>query len=162
MTTSIPESAGSIRNWDYRHCWLRDAYFVVNELNRLGATRTMERHLRYILNIIASAKDRPCGRCTVSTVRLPSTNAEVDSLPGYRGMGPVRVGNQAHRQLQHDLQGCHPLQPHILRPSPAASRRDTALFERLETSVSGGRAHDKPDAGIWGCVVSCESTLSRA
>lgn len=43
MTTSIPESAGSGRNWDYRFCWLRDGYFVINALNRLGATRTMER-----------------------------------------------------------------------------------------------------------------------
>ncbi len=57
MTTSIPEAAGSGRNWDYRHCWLRDAYFVVNALNRLGATRTMERHLGYILNVVAGAAD---------------------------------------------------------------------------------------------------------
>jgi len=45
MTTSIPEAAGSIRNWDYRYCWLRDGYFVINALNRLGATRTMERYI---------------------------------------------------------------------------------------------------------------------
>src|SRR5207237_1093933 len=51
MTTSIPEAPGSGRNWDYRHCWLRDAYFVVNALNRLGATRTMERYLGYIVNV---------------------------------------------------------------------------------------------------------------
>jgi GH15 family glucan-1,4-alpha-glucosidase len=53
MTTSIPEAAGSIRNWDYRFCWLRDSYFVVNVLNRLGATRTMERYIAYIINIAA-------------------------------------------------------------------------------------------------------------
>ena len=48
MTTSIPEAAGSTRNWDYRYCWLRDGYFVVDALNRLGATETMERYLGYI------------------------------------------------------------------------------------------------------------------
>ena len=58
MTTSIPEAAGSGRNWDYRYCWLRDGYFVVNALNRLGATRTMERYLGYIINIAAECRRR--------------------------------------------------------------------------------------------------------
>ncbi len=57
MTTSIPEAPGTERNWDYRYCWLRDAYFVVHALNRLGATRTMEEFLRYITNVAASATD---------------------------------------------------------------------------------------------------------
>jgi GH15 family glucan-1,4-alpha-glucosidase len=57
MTTSIPEAAGSERNWDYRYCWVRDGYFVVNALNRLGATRTMERYLGYIVNVAANAGD---------------------------------------------------------------------------------------------------------
>ncbi|MGO4556770.1 glycoside hydrolase family 15 protein, partial [Stenotrophomonas sp. 2YAF22] len=51
MTTSIPEAPGSVRNWDYRYCWLRDAAFVVRALNRLGATRTMEQFLGYIFNL---------------------------------------------------------------------------------------------------------------
>ena len=59
MTTSIPEAPNSERNWDYRYCWLRDAYFVVHALNRLGATGTMERYLRYILNIVADSRDAP-------------------------------------------------------------------------------------------------------
>jgi hypothetical protein len=68
MTTSIPEAAGSERNWDYRYCWVRDGYFVVNALNRLGATRTMERYLGYIVNVAASAGERVhCNPCTAST-----------------------------------------------------------------------------------------------
>ena len=59
MTTSIPESPGSGRNWDYRFCWLRDSYFTVQALNRLGATRTMEAYLHYIVNIIESAEGGP-------------------------------------------------------------------------------------------------------
>src|SRR5204862_189738 len=58
MTTSIPEAPGSGRNWDYRHCWLRDAYFVVNALNRLGATRPTERYLGYIVNVVAGPAER--------------------------------------------------------------------------------------------------------
>src|SRR4029079_10014846 len=95
MTTSIPESAGSGRNWDYRYCWLRDGYFVVDALNRLGATRTMERYLGYVVGIAAAASDGP-----IQPVYRISGSAELDertedALPGYRGMGPVRVGNDA-------------------------------------------------------------------
>ena len=55
LTTSIPEAANSTRNWDYRYCWLRDSYFVIQTLNRLGATRTMEAYLHFIDHIIASS-----------------------------------------------------------------------------------------------------------
>ncbi|MFN7985566.1 MAG: glycoside hydrolase family 15 protein [Vicinamibacterales bacterium] len=151
MTTSIPESAGSIRNWDYRHCWLRDAYFVVNELNRLGATRTMERHLRYILNIIASAKETGLRPMYGINGQVAIDEREVDSLPGYRGMGPVRVGNQAHRQLQHDVYGAAILAAtHMFFDHRLPRRGDTALFERLETlGEQAALLYDKPDAGIW-------------
>ena len=55
LTTSIPEAPHTVRNWDYRYCWLRDAAFVVRALNRLGATRSMEEYLRYLYNLAASA-----------------------------------------------------------------------------------------------------------
>ena len=48
LTTSVPEAPGTHRNWDYRFCWLRDAYFVIKALNRLGATHTMEAYINYI------------------------------------------------------------------------------------------------------------------
>ncbi|HQY48160.1 MAG TPA: glycoside hydrolase family 15 protein, partial [Usitatibacteraceae bacterium] len=104
LTTSIPESPGSGRNWDYRFCWLRDAYFVVNALNRLNATRTMERYLGYIINVAASSEGR------LQPVYRISGRADLDEhvvewLPGYRGMGPVRVGNQAWQQVQNDVYG---------------------------------------------------------
>ncbi len=51
MTTSVAESADSGRNWDYRYCWLRDSYYVVQALNRLGATKTMSRYIDYINNV---------------------------------------------------------------------------------------------------------------
>src|SRR3546814_13825208 len=53
LTTSIPEAADTPRTWDYRYCWMRDAYFVVQALNRLGATKTMEDFLRYINTVVA-------------------------------------------------------------------------------------------------------------
>ena len=151
MTTSIPEAAGSSRNWDYRFCWLRDAYFVVDALNRLGATDTMERYLGYIVNIAAGA-DRhllqPVYRINGS---LQLDEAIVPSLPGYRGMGPVRVGNQAYTQVQHDVYGSAILAAtHVFFDERLTKRGDLALFERLE--VLGRHAlvvFDRPDAGIW-------------
>ncbi len=61
LTTSIPESAGSARNWDYRYCWLRDAAFTVRALNRLGATRSMEEYIRYTFNLVADRGDAEIG-----------------------------------------------------------------------------------------------------
>ncbi len=55
LTTSLPEAPHSGRNWDYRYCWLRDAYFVVKALNAIGATRAMEQYIAYILSIAGNA-----------------------------------------------------------------------------------------------------------
>src|SRR5262249_39424858 len=105
LATSIPEAPDSGRNWDYRYCWLRDAYFVVHALNRLGATLTMENYIRYITNVAASETDgrlKPVYR-VVPGKSLPEWT--VDNLAGYRAMGPVRVGNQAEQQVQNDAYG---------------------------------------------------------
>ncbi len=56
LTTSIPEHAGSQRNWDYRYCWIRDAYYTVQALNRLGALDVLEGYLDYLRNIVDNAK----------------------------------------------------------------------------------------------------------
>lgn len=151
MTTSIPEAAGSSRNWDYRYCWLRDGYFVVNALNRLGTTRTMERYIGYILNIAANA-----GGSTLQPVygidgRLQLDEHLAPALSGYRGMGPVRIGNQAYRQVQHDVYGSAILAAtHIFFDQRLTRRGDEALFRRLEPlGEQAVRCHDQPDAGMW-------------
>lgn len=151
MTTSIPEAANSVRNWDYRFCWLRDAYFVINVLNRLGATRTMERYLAYILNIAASANGSGLQPVYAIDGRSDLTECEVTSLAGYRGMGPVRVGNQAWQQVQHDVYGSAILAAtHVFFDRRLIRRGDEALFRRLEPLGEKARAlFDQPDAGIW-------------
>jgi len=151
MTTSIPEAPQSGRNWDYRYCWLRDGYFVVNALNRLNATATMERYLRYLVNIAVGANDG-----TLQPVYAiggePTLVERVEpSLRGYRGLGPVRVGNDAYRQTQHDVYGAAVLAAtHVFFDDRLTQRGDAALYARLETL--GRRAiavHDQPDAGLW-------------
>jgi GH15 family glucan-1,4-alpha-glucosidase len=151
MTTSIPEAAGSQRNWDYRYCWLRDGYFVVNALNRLGTTRTMERYLGYIINIAAGTKDgslQPVYRISGSAMLEERI---VPSLPGYRGMGPVRIGNQAFEQVQHDVYGSAILTAtHVFFDRRLVRCGDEVLFQRLEAlGEQAARVFDQPDAGLW-------------
>jgi GH15 family glucan-1,4-alpha-glucosidase len=152
MTTSIPEAAGSARNWDYRYCWLRDAYFVVDALNRLGATDTMERYLAYIVNVTASAdSSRVLQPMFGINGALQLTEYAVPTLPGYRGMGPVRVGNHAYVQVQHDVYGSAILAAaHVFFDERLVKRGDRTLFERLEQlGRQALRVFDQPDAGIW-------------
>jgi GH15 family glucan-1,4-alpha-glucosidase len=150
LTTSIPEAAASGRNWDYRYCWLRDAYFVVNALNRLNATRTMERYLGYIINVAARSNGVLQPVYTVSGAP-ELEERETDSLPGYRGMGPVRVGNQAWRQVQNDVYGSAVLAAtHAFFDRRLIALGNEALFRQLEPlGERAVAAHDKPDAGLW-------------
>jgi GH15 family glucan-1,4-alpha-glucosidase len=151
MTTSIPEAAGSERNWDYRFCWLRDGYFVVNALNRLGATRTMERYLAYIINVSADTAGNPLQPVYGIDGRARLDEWVVPTLPGYRDTGPVRVGNLAYQQIQHDVYGSAVLaSTHIFFDERLTRRGDEALFRRLETlGEMAVRYGDQPDAGIW-------------
>ena len=134
LTTSIPEAPNTERNWDYRYCWPRDAYFVVHALNRLGATRTMEDYIRFIATITAL---EPEGRLKPLYPIVPGTSLEeriVEGLDGYRGMGPVRVGNAAAGQAQHDAYGS------VVMAAAQMFRRlprpgDIALFQILEAGI---------------------------
>lgn len=152
LTTSIPEAASTARNWDYRFCWLRDSYYVVHALNRLGATRTMESYLGYIVDAV---KDLDPARDIEPLFGL-TRNAQreermVETLAGYRAMPPVRVGNQAYRQRQNDSYGAVILAAtQYFFDSRLNRQGNIADFRRLE--VMGQRAltlHNIPDAGIW-------------
>ena len=149
MTTSIPEAPGSSRNWDYRYCWLRDAAFVVRALNRLGATRSMEEFLRYIFNI--ASHDGSLQPLYGIGFEEKLDEDEVPSLAGYRGMGPVRRGNLAWIQKQHDVYGSVVLaSTQLFFDQRLADPGDAHTFQRLEPL--GERAfalYDVPDAGLW-------------
>ncbi len=151
VTTSIPEAPRTPRTWDYRFCWIRDAYFVVNALNRLGATRTMERYLAFILNIVAEAPDGTLKPLYGITGHSVPDEHEAKCLSGYMGMGPVRIGNAAHRQIQHDVYGAAILAaPHVFFDRRLVRRGDETLFPKLEAlGEQAARLFDKPDAGIW-------------
>lgn len=151
ITTSIPEAPYSERNWDYRYCWIRDAYFVVRALNSLSAVRTMENYFRWLMNVVSTSNGGHIQ--PVYGVGLERTLSEsiVTSLSGYRDMGPVRIGNQAYEHFQHDSYGNVVLgaaqaflDRRLLSP-PGAT--DFELLERAGQQAI--RLHDKPDAGMW-------------
>ncbi|MFL0414241.1 glycoside hydrolase family 15 protein [Sphingomonas sp. 179-A 2A2 NHS] len=151
LTTSIPEHAGSQRNWDYRYCWVRDAYYTVQALNRLGALDVLEGYLEYLRNIVDNATGGHIQPLYGVGGEATLIEREAPALNGYRGMGPVRVGNQAYEQVQHDAYGQIVLSNaqaffdhRLLR---IAGRDD---FKALEPV--GERAwekFDQPDAGLW-------------
>jgi GH15 family glucan-1,4-alpha-glucosidase len=151
LTTSIPEAPDSGRNWDYRYCWIRDANFVVHALNRLGATRTMEDYLGFVTNVATATPHRRLRPVYPIVPSHDMVEREVAGLAGFRGMGPVRVGNAAALQLQNDVYGSVILaaaQMFFDRRLPRLG--DRALFEELEElgrlAAAGAFA---PDAGLW-------------
>jgi GH15 family glucan-1,4-alpha-glucosidase len=151
MTTSIPEAANSGRNWDYRYCWIRDAYYTVQALNRLGALDVLEGYLSYLRNIVDEAEGGQVQPLYAVSGEPKLEEHVAEGLAGYRGMGPVRIGNAAYTQIQHDAYGQIILSnaqaffdERLLRP---ANGEDFASLEKV-----GERAwalYDKPDAGLW-------------
>ncbi|MEZ5923620.1 MAG: glycoside hydrolase family 15 protein [Hyphomicrobiaceae bacterium] len=151
LTTSIPESLDSERNWDYRYCWIRDAFFTVHALNRVGATRTMERFIEYVTNIIAYEQG-PTLKPVYSI--LPERSLEertAPSLRGYRNVRPVRVGNAAVEQVQHDVYGSVILAAsQMFFDERLPAKGGISLFELLEPLGRHALTYAlTPDAGIW-------------
>jgi len=149
MTTSIPEAPHTPRNWDYRYCWLRDAAFVVRALNRLGATRTMEQFIGYIFNIATT--DGTMQPLYGIGFESQLEEHEVESLQGYRGMGPVRRGNLAWIQKQHDVYGSVVLaSTQLFFDLRLKDQGDSHTFRKLEPLGERAYAlHNVPDAGLW-------------
>ena len=99
LTTSVPEAAGTVRNWDYRFSWLRDSFFTVTALNRLSATKTMEGFVRFIVDIVEAGSSRgevdkiaPLFPIAPGTTR---PNARSIRCRAIAATGPVRIGNAA-------------------------------------------------------------------
>jgi GH15 family glucan-1,4-alpha-glucosidase len=149
LTTSIPEAPSTGRNWDYRFCWLRDAFFVVDALNRLGATDTMESYISYITTIATEPANMRPAHGIVPFGSLAETVAP--NLKGFLGYGPVRVGNEAADQVQHDVYGSVVLAATQMFVDERLPRMGgEALFQLLEAlgEQAAVRAF-QPDAGPW-------------
>jgi len=104
LTTSIPESIGGVRNWDYRFCWLRDASMSIETLIKTGHRGTAQRFINFILNVIKTKYDTFQIMYGIRGERV-LTEEELPHLSGYKNSRPVRIGNDAYRQKQNDSFG---------------------------------------------------------
>jgi GH15 family glucan-1,4-alpha-glucosidase len=150
-TTSLPESPGAGRTWDYRYCWLRDAYYVLGALRLLGHFEERARFVKFLLHVAGDAPDLRLA----PLYRVDGTSnldeRVVDGWKGYRGEGPVRIGNGAATHTQNDVFG-----EMVLALTPLylderfADERSPAALELLERLADkAGAALGTPDAGIW-------------
>lgn len=151
LTTSVPEAPGSGRCWDYRFCWLRDAFFTVGALNRLNATRTMEGFLRFIMDSVPDATSTPIPPLFPIAPGTPVGERIAEALPGFRGDGPVRIGNAAVDQRQNDSYGAIVMTATQMFWDQRLSRPgDLALYRHLaELGEQAEAAAFEPDAGLW-------------
>jgi GH15 family glucan-1,4-alpha-glucosidase len=147
-TTSLPEVMGGSRNWDYRYCWLRDASFLLRSFIGLHMLEETESFFDWLLH--ATRQTRPCLK-PLYTVYGRTDNLTERTLPqfeGYRGSGPVRVGNAANHQLQLDVYGSVVLAAHQF--VTAGGTLDQA--EKRELCAFGEQvcaSWRQPDNGIW-------------
>ncbi len=150
-TTSIPEAPGSGRTWDYRYCWLRDAYYALGAFGLLGQFEERERFTEYLLNVASSSPDldlRPVyrldGKSDLDERVLPEWK-------GYGGEGPVRVGNAAvsHRQLDIYGEMVLALVPAFLDERFQVERSKATLDLLTRLSRKAVQVAGQPDTGIW-------------
>ena len=103
-TTSLPETIGEVRNWDYRFCWIRDASMVIKVISNLGHKRLAQRFLEFIINIIPDKDEKIQIMYGINGEKKLTENT-LDHLSGYQNSSPVRIGNAAYHQKQNDIYG---------------------------------------------------------
>lgn len=149
-TTSLPESPGSGRNWDYRYCWLRDAFYILQAFNNIGHFQEMEHYFQFIANVSINSDNNRFQPLYGITGKRDLTEKILD-LAGYMGNQPVRLGNQASEHIQNDVYGqvllsLLPLytdERFAIENRPDSERWISDLLNKIEMVI------DEPDAGIW-------------
>lgn len=148
-TTSLPEHPGSGRTWDYRYCWLRDAYYILQAFNHIGHFEEMEGYFNFIANISVKEEGRYqplysiTGEKYLKEIEIP--------LEGYLGNKPVRIGNQASEHIQNDVYGqvlisLLPLytdERFVFEERTDSSSWISSLLQKIEMVI------DEKDAGLW-------------
>jgi GH15 family glucan-1,4-alpha-glucosidase len=146
-TTSLPEQLGGVRNWDYRFCWLRDTTLTLLALMNAGYYEEAHAWREWLLRAVAGSPDQLQIMYGIGGERR-LTEWELPWLPGYEGAKPVRVGNDAHGQLQLDAYGeimdaLHHARLGGLAPNESGWELQRALLDHLE------KVWREPDEGIW-------------
>ena len=150
VTTSLPETIGEVRNWDYRFCWIRDASMVIKVMNSLGHKESAQSFLQFIIHLIPE-KDEKLQIMYGINGEKELTEQFLDHLEGYEGSKPVRVGNAAYIQKQNDIYG---ILMEVIYQQFLQFETTLENSEELWTIVRGivhiVEEHWKqPDKGIW-------------
>jgi GH15 family glucan-1,4-alpha-glucosidase len=145
-TSSLPEAIGGVRNWDYRYAWIRDAAFSVYALRRVGLTNEASRFLSWVLDSV-ERDGRPRVLYDIDGA-VPPPEWEDSNLEGYRRSRPVRWGNAAAEQRQHDVFG--EIIDCAYQWTRWGGQLDGHLWGRLKEFVDAARTEWlEPDHGIW-------------
>ncbi|NNE03833.1 MAG: glycoside hydrolase family 15 protein [Eudoraea sp.] len=149
-TTSLPETIGEVRNWDYRFCWIRDASMVIKVMTDLGHKNVARRYLQFIVDLIPN-KDEKLQIMYGINKEKKLTERTLDHLEGYKGSKPVRVGNAAYQQKQNDIYG---ILMDLIYEQLAKFATDVENGEELWGITKGivwivAKHWEEPDKGIW-------------
>ncbi|SHI82118.1 Glucoamylase (glucan-1,4-alpha-glucosidase), GH15 family [Arenibacter nanhaiticus] len=149
-TTSLPETIGEVRNWDYRFCWIRDASMVIKVVSELGHKNVAKRYLQFIIDLIPNKDEKLQIMYGINKEKI-LTEETLDHLSGYKGSKPVRIGNAAYAQRQNDIYG---ILMDVIYTQLDKFNTDIENKEELWTITKGivwivDNHWEEPDKGIW-------------
>lgn len=150
VTTSIPETIGEERNWDYRFCWIRDASMVIKVMTKLGHFNVAHRYLNFIIDLLPDKGEKIQIMYGINGEKK-LTEYELPHLSGYENSKPVRIGNAAYKQKQNDIYGIlvdviYQLF-HLFTTSLEHSEELWTITRNIIKVVETN--WQKPDKGIW-------------
>ncbi|WP_127021100.1 glycoside hydrolase family 15 protein [Flagellimonas beolgyonensis] len=149
-TTSLPETIGEVRNWDYRFCWIRDASMAIKVVSELGHKNSAKRFLQFIIDLMPD-KDEKLQIMYGINKEKTLTEKSLDHLDGYKGSKPVRIGNAAYMQKQNDIYG---ILMDVIYEQILSFSNDIENIEELWSITKGivwivNKHWQEPDKGIW-------------
>jgi len=149
-TTSLPETIGEVRNWDYRFCWIRDASMVIKVIAKLGHTQIVKNFIRYIIDLVPDKNEKLQIMYGISGEKILSEET-LGHLNGYKGSKPVRIGNAAYIQKQNDIYG---ILMDVIHYQIESYTQDDEKHEELWTIVKSivwvvRKNWQLADKGIW-------------
>ena len=149
LTTSLPETVGEVRNWDYRFCWLRDASMSIETMFRVGHTGAARRFMKFIQSSFMSRHDYQIMYGIRGERKL--TEVILEHLDGYKGSKPVRIGNDAYHQKQNDSFGyLMDLVWQYYRLMPGTLDEIEDMWEMVKSILATvAEEWRNPDKGIW-------------
>ena len=149
-TTSLPESIGEVRNWDYRFCWIRDSSMVIRVISKLGHKKIVKNFIEYIIDLIPETDEKIQIMYGINKEKK-LTETHLDHLSGYENSRPVRIGNAAYKQKQNDIYGILMDAIHIeLVEFPLLFEKKEELWSIVKNIVwIVNNNWFLPDKGIW-------------